>query len=321
MPDSGSYPATAAARDRFVLERRGPRPQHDPWRYQGLIVEDERAADGGRSRVWRPCSSLAASVRGAARCAICGLHHRQRHAARRDSSADGGRAARTCASEPRPVTGMKLYNAGSFFDPRAVPEADYDGVAARARRAVARDRRIASRARGPARRSAARGARPPSGPGGAAGAARSRDGPGDSAPGRARSIEQAIHARASSRGRQRARTIVAWRCASFCSSRRRLFLRTNRTTWLLRSIDAAFSCGAAVVSLVPTRGRQRRDRRAGRGRMVPRARSRRHRAQLRVRPCGHARGRGRVFVDLWDLERFAAVLHIASPRVAIASRR
>ena len=25
---------------------------------------------------------------------------------------------------------MKLYNAGSFFDPRAVPDADYDGVAA-----------------------------------------------------------------------------------------------------------------------------------------------------------------------------------------------
>ena len=25
---------------------------------------------------------------------------------------------------------MKLYNAGSFFDPRAVPEADYDDVAA-----------------------------------------------------------------------------------------------------------------------------------------------------------------------------------------------
>ena len=25
---------------------------------------------------------------------------------------------------------MKLYNAGSFFDPRAVPDADYEGVAA-----------------------------------------------------------------------------------------------------------------------------------------------------------------------------------------------
>ena len=30
-----------------------------------------------------------------------------------------------------PVTQLKLYNAGSFFDPRAVPEADYDGIAAR----------------------------------------------------------------------------------------------------------------------------------------------------------------------------------------------
>ncbi len=25
---------------------------------------------------------------------------------------------------------MKLYNAGSFFDPRAVPESDYDDIAA-----------------------------------------------------------------------------------------------------------------------------------------------------------------------------------------------
>ena len=28
------------------------------------------------------------------------------------------------------MTQIKLYNAGSFFDPRAVPEADYDAVAA-----------------------------------------------------------------------------------------------------------------------------------------------------------------------------------------------
>src|SRR5687767_12426209 len=51
MPDSGSYPVTPSARDRFVLERRGPRPPHDPWRYQGLIVEDERATHGGRARM------------------------------------------------------------------------------------------------------------------------------------------------------------------------------------------------------------------------------------------------------------------------------
>src|SRR5213080_2835173 len=39
------YPATGRARDRFILERRGPRPQHDPWQYQRLIVEDELRAD------------------------------------------------------------------------------------------------------------------------------------------------------------------------------------------------------------------------------------------------------------------------------------
>src|SRR5690349_4860556 len=51
MPDAGAYPAAPSARDRFVLERRGPRPLHDPWRHQGVIVEDERAADGGVARI------------------------------------------------------------------------------------------------------------------------------------------------------------------------------------------------------------------------------------------------------------------------------
>src|SRR5690606_7853353 len=33
----------------------------------------------------------------------------------------------------RAPTQIKLYNAGSFFDPRAVPEADYDAIAAAVR--------------------------------------------------------------------------------------------------------------------------------------------------------------------------------------------
>jgi len=51
MPDVWSYPAAGPARDRFVVERRGPRPNHDPWRYQGLILEDERAATGTIDRL------------------------------------------------------------------------------------------------------------------------------------------------------------------------------------------------------------------------------------------------------------------------------
>lgn len=77
----------------------------------------------------------------------------------------------------------------------------------------------------------------------------------------------------------------------------------EQDTWLLRSLDAAFACEASVVSLVPTR--------PGNGTMEMLA-------DARVfRPPGlddiersfalaltHAAGRGRVFVDLWDLDRF-----------------
>ena len=57
------------------------------------------------------------------------LHHRQltRRAGAIPAQVAAARSA--VRDEPVPVTGMKLYNAGSFFDPRAVPEADYDAVA------------------------------------------------------------------------------------------------------------------------------------------------------------------------------------------------
>ena len=80
------------------------------------------------------------------------VHHAGRHArgaipaqvaaARQDASSRGGDA----------VTQIKLYNAGSFFDPRAVPESDYDAIAAGARRAGAGGRRIPSGAGRPPRR-------------------------------------------------------------------------------------------------------------------------------------------------------------------------
>src|SRR5207249_2829364 len=77
----------------------------------------------------------------------------------------------------------------------------------------------------------------------------------------------------------------------------------EQDAWLLRSIDVALSCGATVVSLVPTR--------PGNGALEALA------AQGAFRPpelediersveLAHARGlASRVFVDLWDLRRFA----------------
>src|SRR6185503_8992835 len=123
------YPVNSAARDLFVLERRGPRPLHDAWRYQDLIVEDERTADGPIARVatvfltGRECPW---------RCAMCDLW---RYTTPADTPAGAipaqiAAARRALETQPAPVTQIKLYNAGSFFDPRAVPEADYHDVAA-----------------------------------------------------------------------------------------------------------------------------------------------------------------------------------------------
>src|SRR3954463_6577590 len=129
MPDAAAYPAKGAARDRFVLDRRGPRSARDPWQHQGLIVEDEPAAGGSSARVatvfltGRECPW---------RCVMCDLWM---YTTASDTPA-GAIASQVAAAratldrEPVPVDALKLYNAGSFFDPRAVPEADYDDVAA-----------------------------------------------------------------------------------------------------------------------------------------------------------------------------------------------
>jgi hypothetical protein len=74
--------------------------------------------------------------------------------------------------------------------------------------------------------------------------------------------------------------------------------------WLLRSIDVALASGATAVSLIPTR--------AGNGTLEALAQEGLFRApqltdierslELAYR---HFSGRGRIFVDLWELDRFA----------------
>ena len=83
--------------------------------------------------------------------------------------------------------------------------------------------------------------------------------------------------------------------------------------WLLRSIDAAFDCGASVVSLVPTRpGNGAIDALAIAGSFRPPELDDIERSFALA--LDHARGRGRLFVDLWDLERFTACPHCFAAR-------
>ena len=129
VTDTGTaYPSGRRARDRFVLARRPSRRPLDPLAHQGVVIEPERAADGtrvdtatvfltGRECPWRcvMCdlwthTTTAVTPRGAIRLQIA-----QRH---RDDAPG--------AAMPSVI---KLYNAGSFFDRRAVPPQDDDAIA------------------------------------------------------------------------------------------------------------------------------------------------------------------------------------------------
>lgn len=331
MPDRELYPDAPSARDRFVVERRGAREGRDPWRHQGLIVEDERAGDGSIARVatvfltGRECPW---------RCVMCDLWRytteedtpvgaipAQVAAARRESVRAGGASV------------MKLYNAGSFFDPRAVPESDYDDIAAQLvglERVIVEshpaligarvDRFIDALARQ------------------CAGA--SRGGASRSEVARSEAVLQSDLAARSevllprlevAMGLETAHPVALERLhkritlerfadAAADLRRRDVALRVfllisppfipadEQDAWLLRSIDFAIDCGASVVSLVPTRpgnGAMEALRDEGQFRMPTLTDIERSLAAALAHIRPPRAHRGRAFVDLWDLERFA----------------
>jgi archaeosine synthase beta-subunit len=288
-----TYPATPSERDRFVVERRGARREHDPWRYQGLIVEDERGEDGTVGRV---ATVLLTGRECPWRCAMCDLWMFT-------TTGDTPRGAipaqiSAARTELPDIPALKLYNAGSFFDPRAVPEADYDAVAD----ALTGLSRVIVESH-PA----------------LVGTRVDRFLEALEVCGRA-TLEVAMgletaHPSALERLNKHI-TVKQFREAAKALLDRgvsvRVFLlisppfipTAEQDHWLARSIDAAFDCGASVISLVPTR--------SGNGTLEALG------ASAFIRPTlddiersltlalNQANGRGRVFVDLWDLDRFAS---------------
>jgi radical SAM enzyme (TIGR01210 family) len=306
MPDSGAYPERPGDRDRFVLRRRGTRPALDPWRHQGVIVEDEPSPRGGTDRIatvfltGRECPW---------RCAMCDLW---RYTTITDTPAGAipAQIARARCEAGTSIDAMKLYNAGSFFDPRAVPDSDYAAIVntlAGLSRVVVEshpaligprvDRLIDELRRTPTRAPALEVAM---------------------------GLETA-HPDALERLNKRF-TLEQFQAAARALRERGIALRVfllisppfvpgaDQDDWLLRSLDAAFACGASVVSLIPTRG--------GNGTIEALAAAGEYRAPTLesiersfALALAHAGGRGVVLLDLWDLERFAA------DRVALPTRR
>ena len=305
------YPAGSAARDRFVLERRPPRATHDSWQSHAVLVEDELAADRTIARVGtvfltgRECPW---------RCVMCDLW---RHTTESDTpggaiAAQVARARQTLDRSDQPVSQIKLYNAGSFFDPRAVPVDDYDGVAV----AVAGLSRVIVESH-PAlvgertgrfletlRRHQGAGVLP--------------------------MLEVAVgletaHPEALKRLNKKMTTrdflLAASRLQAFGAALRVFLLvsppfvpEDQQDEWLLRSIDLASDAGATAVSLIPTRpGNGALEALEVEGLFRPP----RLRDLERSLALGQARAAGRaarVFADLWDLERFADCEHCLGAR-------
>jgi archaeosine synthase beta-subunit len=300
MPEPVAYPATAIARDRFVLERRGPRPQHDPWRYQGVLVEDERGPDG----TMVPIATIFLTGRECPwRCAMCDLW---KYTTITDTPPGAITSQLTAAREAlsdRVVAGVKLYNAGNFFDPRAVPESDYEGIAAvlaglscviveshptlvgprvdRFNGALARHHPAADR---PPRLEVAMGL-------------------------------ETVHPEALDLLNKRF-TLEQFEAASRALEQRGIGLRVfllisppfvpaaEQDEWLTRSIEASIDYGASAISLIPTRsGNGTLETLAATGWFAEPDLNDVERSFALA--LSHARGRARVFVDLWDLERFA----------------
>jgi len=119
------YPDTAAARDQFVLDLRGPKTALDPHRAYAAVWEEERDEGGALA----PTAVVFLTNRECPfRCAMCDLWVNTL-----DASVPRGaitRQIREALTTLPPARQIKLYNAGSFFDPQAIPLDDFEEIAA-----------------------------------------------------------------------------------------------------------------------------------------------------------------------------------------------
>ena len=123
-PALGLYPKTLAARRRWIEERRGPKNVLDPAHPYAALWEEEAGPGGDQIST---ATIFLTNRECPYRCLMCDLWQNTL-----DTRVPTGAIAaqiREALSTLPPARRIKLYNAGSFFDPQAVPPEDYAEIA------------------------------------------------------------------------------------------------------------------------------------------------------------------------------------------------
>ena len=280
------YPVQPSERSRWITARRGPKNPLDPMRPYAFLWEEEAGPSGEAI----PTATVFLTNRECPyRCLMCDLWRNTL-----DERVPTGAIAAQIhyALERLPhARQVKLYNAGSFFDPQAIPPEDDAGIARSVRGfervvvechpALIGDRCLRFRDLLAGRLEVAVGL-------------------------------ETVHTDVLARLNKRFTVADFQKAADFLARHDialRVFLllrppfltEAEGVTWAKRSLDVAFDSGTGVCCVIPTRG--------GNGAMEALAASGDYAPPTlpsleSVQEYGLGLGKGRVFADLWDIERF-----------------
>jgi radical SAM enzyme (TIGR01210 family) len=279
------YPASSAKRNKWILQRRPERTVLDPLRPYSFFVEDECSANGEVV----PIATVFLTNRECPwRCLMCDLWRNTLV----DEAPPGAIQAQidyALARLPR-AREVKLYNSGSFFDCHAIPIADYPAISCSVQSferviveshpALVGSRTLDFRDQLAGRLEVAIGLE---------------------------TVQPDLLSRLN-----KGMTLEQFSAAAEWLKGNKIDLRAfilikppfmneaEALEWAERSLDFAFDCGATVASLIPTRG--------GNGALDELERSgefsppKMETIEAAV-DYGLSLKRGRVFVDLWDLQK------------------
>jgi radical SAM enzyme (TIGR01210 family) len=293
-----TYPERASERDRWIVAQRPPRATLDPRRPYAFLAEHERASSGEVV----PVSTVFLTNRECPwHCVMCDLWKNTL-----TGTVPLGAIPEQIKFALRqlpPARHIKLYNSGSFFDVQAIPPEDYLGIAAllkpfervivESHPALIGDRCVDFRDLLSAQLEVAMGL-------------------------------ETVHPVALERLNKRV-TLEQFAAAAERLRDQAIDLRVfllvqppfvpidEALQWAQRSLDFAFDCNATAVTLIPTRGGN------GAMEMLQETGAFSPPDLLTVEKAveyGVVLGRGRVFADLWEIERIATCVHCRAARIA-----